>query len=70
MGPLGWAWGPERDKAERPFLGRGKGWGPRVGSLLSLVTVEATKLLLPHVPLRALRTVSKIANRIYAGSTD
>lgn len=65
---MGWAWRPERDENEA-FPGAGKGWGSRVGSL-SLVTVEATKLPLPHVPLRALRNVSKIAERIYTGSKE
>lgn len=68
---MGWAWDRDRDEVEAYGGGgqQGKGWGPRMGSL-SLVSAEAPKLPLPHVPLRALRNVSKIAGRISAESKD
>lgn len=55
----------------RPLARAGKGRGPRVESLL-VWSLEAPKLffLLPHVPPRTLRNVSKTADRISLGSKD
>lgn len=68
-GPLGGGLGPERDEAEA-FPGAGERLGPEGRISLSLVTVEAPKLPLPHVPLQALRNVSEITDRISKGSRD
>lgn len=69
-GPPWGGLGNQSGMKQRPFPGRRKGWGPRVGISLSLVTVEAPKLPLPHVPLQALRNVSEITDRISKGSKD
>lgn len=69
-GPPWGGLGHQSGTKPRPFLGRRKGRSPRVGISLSLVAVEAPKLPLPHVPLQALRNVSKITDRISKGSKD